>query len=344
MKIKHDIKINIAIGLNRKDTKWRNTEMMWSEFLDKISTTTRTPEKISDFISLPKSDKDRIKDNGGYVAGYLKNGRRSVQTVVNRSMIALDADFADENLINDLIMLTTYSMAIYSTHSHTPEKPRYRIIIPLSRNVTPDEYSAISRKLASQIGMEYFVNSTYEINRLMYWPSTSSDGEYIFKFKDAPILNPEEILSLYQDWTDTSLWPTSNRSETVHKNILSKQSDPLEKKGIIGAFCRTYTIENAINTYLSDIYVPLKDNRYTYTKGTTSGGLIIYDNKFAYSHHGTDPCGGKLCNAFDLVRNHLFTVSEEDNSEAESISKMRELASQDENVKLTLATDRIENA
>jgi len=34
---------------------------------------------------------------------------------------------------------------------------------------------------------------------------------------------------------------------------------------------------------------------------------VLYDNgKFLYSHHATDPCSGRLVNAFDLVRLHKF--------------------------------------
>lgn len=47
--------------------------------------------------------------------------------------------------------------------------------------------------------------------------------------------------------------------------------------------------------------------RYTYLCGGTTGGAIIYeDGKFLYSHHASDPCWGKLVNAFDLVRLHKF--------------------------------------
>lgn len=33
---------------------------------------------------------------------------------------------------------------------------------------------------------------------------------------------------------------------------------------------------------------------------------MIYEGKFAYSHHATDSVCGKLLNAFDVVRLHKF--------------------------------------
>ncbi|MBR3109310.1 MAG: hypothetical protein IKH30_19305, partial [Clostridia bacterium] len=62
-----------------------------------------------------------------------------------------------------------------------------------------------------------------------------------------------------------------------------------------------------LETLLKDKYTPTRqEDRYTYVDGTTTGGLVVYDDKFAFSHHATDPASGKLCNAFDLVRWHFF--------------------------------------
>lgn len=97
------------------------------------------------------------------------------------------------------------------------------------------------------------------------------------------------------------------------RRLAEKQGDPTAKDGIVGAFCRMYSIEDAIDAFLSDTYKKGEGGRYTYTGGSTSGGLVIYDDgKFAYSHHSTDPICGKLCNAFDLVRTHLFGKDDED--------------------------------
>src|SRR5690606_42087061 len=62
-----------------------------------------------------------------------------------------------------------------------------------------------------------------------------------------------------------------------------------------------------IEKFLADVYEPAGEGRYSYIPGTTAAGLVVYeDGKFAYSFHGSDPAGGKLLNAFDLVRVHKF--------------------------------------
>lgn len=84
-------------------------------------------------------------------------------------------------------------------------------------------------------------------------------------------------------------------------------ADPLTKLGIIGTFCRAYSMTEAIDTFLSDIYAPSStEGCYDYILGEAADGVVIYDDKFVYSHHATDPVCGKLLNAFDLVRLHKF--------------------------------------
>ena len=88
---------------------------------------------------------------------------------------------------------------------------------------------------------------------------------------------------------------------------MKPQEDPLSKKGVVGAFCRTYSIQDVMERFLAGIYTPSAvESRYDYVKGEGKAGVVVYGGKFAYSHHATDPACGRLLNAFDLVRVHLF--------------------------------------
>ena len=107
-----------------------------------------------------------------------------------------------------------------------------------------------------------------------------------------------------------------------------------------------------LENILSDRYTPAASEdwqggaaRYTFIGGSTTGGLVVYEDKYSYSHHATDPAGGQLCNAFDLVRLHRFTpgVGEIPNDQA-SRQAMREYASGDEATKRQLAEERLQQA
>ena len=351
MQVKYDRKLLIAVGRSRKSAQWQNRELTWSELLDKLSQTTRTRETSAEYAALPKGERDTIKDVGGFVGGYLKNGRRSNAGVVNRCLVCLDADYADEGLLDDLDLTFINAYALYSTHSHTAEKMRLRLIIPLARTVTPDEYAAVSRRIADDLTLTRFDPTTFEPARLMYWPSTPEDGEFVFRYNDAPFLDPDAVLATYPDWTDASLWPTTRPLEERTRAKIDKQADPLEKKGVIGAFCRAHSITDVLERILSDRYTPTEqDDRYTFIGGSTTGGLVVYDDKYAYSHHATDPAGGKLCNAFDLVRLHLFTPGgiapdgSQVGDEANSLSAMRAYAAADEATRIQMTEERLRQA
>lgn len=345
-KVQTDATLMIATGHSRKAVKWKNQEITWSEMVEKLSTTTRTRETANEYKLMPKSQRDEIKDVGGFVGGVLKEGRRKIENLANRSLITLDLDDVNtsvEDVWSSITLTYGVELCIYTTHSHMKDSPRLRLIIPINRRVYADEYQAISRRIAADIGIDLFDDTTYEPSRLMYWPSTSADGEYIFKHQKGNLLNADEVLDRYLDWKDVSLWPVSSRQSEVIKREIKKQEDPFEKKGVIGAFCRSYTIDEVIEEYLSDYYEPTKmDGRYTYKEGSTVGGLVVYDDKFAFSHHGTDPSSGLLCNAFDLVRIHLYgdldsnVRADTPITKYKSYEKMLEAAVQDDKVKINL--------
>ena len=345
--LKNDKEIWIAVGKSRSDKKWQNKEMKWSVFLRRFKEPTRTQESYKDFIKMPATEQGRIKDVGGFVGGTLEGGRRKADAVKERYLLAFDLDFATTDFLEEFDMLCLNASMIYSTHKHSPEKPRYRLIMPTSRPLTPDEYEALMRIVAKELDIMPLLDpSTFQPSRLMYWASCSQDAEYVFRYWDLPFIDPDEWLAKLPDWTDISFWPVHPDEYRVDKTKRGqKQQDPTEKKNLVGVFCRTYDVPAAISTFLADIYEPtVNEDRYTYRPGSTSGGLVIYDDgKFCYSNHGTDPASGMDLNAFDLVRVHLFG-DEDDNAKDDtpvnrmpSFKAMEDFVKEDPDCKMTMS-------
>lgn len=320
--IQHDGSIDISVGKHRKDISWKHKNVLWSELVRKLAVTHRTSETLAEYNAAKKTRQDDIKDIGGFVGGILNGGRREAKNVLSRQVVSLDVDFAGPDFWENFTLFFDCSAAMYSTHKHSPESPRLRLVLPLTREVDRTEYEAISRKIAGILDIELFDQTTFQPNRLMYWPSTSKDGEFIFKHQDGPWLDADAMLAEYKDWKDSSQWPISEKADKSFRLGMQKQGNPLEKPGVVGAFCRVYSITDAMETFLSDIYEATDDGRYTYKHGSTAAGLVVYEDKFAYSHHGTDPVSGKLCNAFDLVRIHLHGLKDLDAKENTPGSKL----------------------
>lgn len=333
--------MKIAYGNSRMEKKWKNNEISWEDFCKRVSTTQTTTETVDEYRKMSKPQQDSIKDVGGFVAGHLKAGRRKNGTVLCRSMLTLDMDHGSADILDELDMFNSHKMCIYSTHKHTPEAPRLRLIMPLTRDVSEDEYPAVARKVAQEIGMDMFDDTTYQPHRLMYWPSTSSNGEYIYRVMDGDVVDPDYYLGLYDDWHDVSTWPVSSRESEAVKKTASQQADPLTKDGVVGAFCRTYSIRDAIDKFLGDVYEPsAMEGRYDYIPADSSAGVTIIDDKFSYSFHATDPACGQLLNAFDVVRVHKFP----DDDPKKSFKAMAKFASSDEEVKLLIFKEKQESA
>lgn len=328
--------LNIAYGNSCMAKKWSNKTITWEALGERLKTTIRTSETVEEYAKMKRADREAAKDKGGFVGGQLSGGRRKRECVASRSMLTMDADASSPQFIETYVMLSPYASYVYTTHGHTPEAPRVRIIVPFTRDVSSDEYQAIARYFAAEWGIDQFDECSYRPHQLMYWPTTPANGEYIFKEVDGEPINPDAYLE-GKPWRDCSLLPTSSRESALREKTGDKKEDPLTKKGVVGAFCRAYSITDVMGEFLTDVYEEAAiPGRYQYKEADSSSGVIVYDDKFSYSFHASDPACGQLLNAFDLVRVHRYG----DEDEKKSYQMMAEYAVTLDAVKLELAKDK----
>lgn len=326
-----DVVFPVCVGPSRVSKKWENTTMTWKELATRTAKTKRTPETMEEYMAMSRDEQAKVKDVGGVVCGHLKHdktstdkqlaGRKTKENILSRSVLTFDLDecpagFNPKGLIEE--KLPGVAAIGYTTHKHMPQAPRWRVFIPLSEWITPFYYEAMARYVGSVLGMQLMDKTTFQYNRLMYWPSTSKDGEFLhFALEGLPI-SPRQLVEAHPELKRESGWPRHPDEEPAEKrsplheregeySAAGKPGAPAEKPGIIGAFCRAYPIEEAISTFLGEVYKPEGLGRYTYINGSSSGGLIIDGEGKAYSFHATDPANtGHTINAFDLVRVHKF--------------------------------------
>lgn len=351
----NDRKILISVGNHRRSVSWQAQTLLLSELYEKMRIPARSTETMQEYLNMKKSQQDDLKDVGGYVAGGLLGTRRKSSAVTGRDVLTLDLDNIPPGGTEDVLRRVEglgCGYCIYSTRKHSPAAPRLRVLLPLDRTATADEYEPLARKMAEVIGMEFADSTTFDVHRLMYWPSCCSDSEYIYTWQDKPMLSVDGLLAQYADWRDVTSWPR-HAGETNHTKLAMRQGDPLAKNGVVGAFCRAYDILGAMAAFLPGIYeaVDTMPGRYTYLGGSTTGGAVLYDeSKFLYSHHATDPCSGRLVNAFDMVRLHKFEGLDDEatpgalGNRLPSYNAMCELAVADPKVSALMAQERVEAA
>lgn len=332
-------KFIIAVGTSRKSGV-KNTALTWDEFSKRVADPVRTAETVAEYRNLPGEMKTELKDASPYIAGRCNNGRRNAENLVNRCMICLDMDHAPRDWVDGLRnseVLKDKLWIAHTTRSHTEEKPRGRMIIPLSRDVSPETYPAVARAVAAQIDIEWFDPASFRATQVMYMPSVSCDDtDFLSVSGEGDLLDPEEALKeYYDDWRDVTSWPRTSQETSELKAPGARMEDPHKKDGLIGAFCRSYTIEEAIEQFIPDVYARgSARNRWTFLGSASKSfdGAVEYEGKFLHSYHETDPCGGRSVNAYDMVRLHRFKGM----SDKSSMKEMHRLLQDDEKVQLEL--------
>jgi hypothetical protein len=272
-----------------------------------------------------------------------------------------NGDLYDGDLLAELKAGTTaisqYEFFVHSSRSHTPVKPRLRLVFILEEACSAAKYNAFARIVAEKLDdtMQTVDPVSFRLAQMMYFPSCSSDMEEHFEafLNEGIAINVDETLEEWpSDWRDISMLPTCPGEDNLRATS-EKAEDPRDKKGLIGAFCRAYDVYDVIEKFLSDIIVATdQDERFEYRDSEGVGGMVVYeDGLFIYSHHGTDPHSDLLLNAFDLLRLHKFDPDgKERNGEdaktttvtkLKSYKTMMDFIKDDENVRSQRVSERI---
>ena len=300
----------------------------------------RTKETVLEYQNGDREFKLKCKDKGGFIAGKSANNKRDATSIQSRNMITLDMDYCPPNILEilkdkqDNKKELNFPFFVYSTHSHTPEEPRLRLIIPLKSDISVEKYEPIGRAIANIIGIEYFDATTFQINRIMYFPSVSVDGDYVcevFGLEEWNTLDADDMLNRYMDYLNIAEFQKPHYISGLSIDRIKKgqiSSSKKTKYRIVNAFNTEYTITDAIDKFLTDEYVKGKHtDRYTYTDGESKDGLVILNDEYAYSHHATDPAQGRLLNAFDIVRIHKFGKQDTNSTEQQQYEKYDKMSS-----------------
>ena len=308
-------KYTLSVAGSSASLKWSTVRYTWEDFLERLNRDIRSTETMRDFDRLDRTARANLKDVGGYMAGELSGARRLKSAVLSRSMITLDVDYADSLFpVEFETRFPGVAAVIYNTRSDREKGRRFRVVIPFAEEVQDAaQYEAAARKMAELLGIDLFDPTTFQAERMMYWQSLSSDQPKVFEVFEGEPISAEYLLSLYgnnEEWRDIRNWAFKSDQEKETRAIVSKAmaQNPREKAGLVGAFCRAYSVPAAIEKYLSDVYeIAPGNDRYTYKAGHSVGGMIVFDDLFCFSYHSTDPIAdGHAYNAYDLVRVHKF--------------------------------------
>lgn len=267
--------IDLTITPSRTYKQWYPITMTW--------------EEIVEGAQEPATE----KDCGAYMAGKATSANRKDSRVEYRSMVTLDADKAEPELPARVKGLGLTAL-VHSTYSHTTDKPRYRVIIPLlGPGLTEEEYPRVARGLMEALGKEQFDSCSTTPKQLMFWPSASSPDQYEVHSYEG---EPATAQGLLQRFGGFSAPPEHKRGP---------KRNPYEIPGVVGVFNRLYDMARAVEEFNLP-YEQVGENRWHYIPAKSEGGVCVYPNGYVYSNHASDPAGGRALCMFDLVALHMF--------------------------------------
>lgn len=354
-----DIEIEATVGKSKFDKNWHTRKF---DLVELFKTTTELRvDKITEksYESLSDDERGALK-NGSAIVGstlWVNDSNRKSENIRTRTMLTFDIDepqrsgtqrtfdemFTHIQEVLKSIFDYDVFFFVYTSRNATQQKPRMRIMLPFDREIVEDnvkiknkkgelvDYTdmltsvAVSRFIASKLGIDMFDHTCHEVARLMYYPSTCSNGWFRSAVNLADILKTDDLVNAMKndgiDITDRENWPQSKHENKVLEPLIASAkgrgdgelTEQSQKPGLIGAFNTAFPPDLAIEEFLSDVYTDYTINRYTYINGSSQGGLQYYqDTELVYSRHATDPSNnGHAHNSFDLVRIHKFGDDDE---------------------------------
>ncbi|MDE2097014.1 MAG: hypothetical protein KGL39_07195 [Patescibacteria group bacterium] len=188
-------------------------------------------------------------ERGWFIPAEFDNERRHTDHFVARHAITFDFDHVTIDTWGDVLNAWDQTaFAIYTTFSHLPEAPRFRVVMPLSRPAGFDEFQAVARKVAADVGIELVARESFVPAQMMFAPTRRLGGVWHSHVNAGDWLDVDAVLAEYSDWTDVSSWPHRRDGDPVHAST-GEKVDPRDKPGIIGEFNRAFTISQAIEKF-----------------------------------------------------------------------------------------------
>ncbi len=254
----------------------------------------------------------------------ISRSERYAYNALSLSMACFDLDQDDDSYLisleeaEDMLIDLGYEHAIYTSHSSTPDAPRFRIAIPFNREVYPEEYpyvmSATVEDLDEYTGGRFsaVLDRCWknELSRCYYTPSRDPDSISAISFYNSG--NPIDVLemklrnTLYLQDAESS----SKKVKTGTKSVGAKGRS-YEMCRILGAMFRGSTEE--------EIFEKLLD----FDEKEHAGKEYFRD--FRYTKHKPKP-GENLeqtrnRNCLNFVKGHLSWLRRKVKSDFKIINK-----------------------
>jgi predicted P-loop ATPase len=206
----------------------------WKEFCRLLKAARRIGDKNGEAF-VPCEFREYIDEHGEVHKD--KVWRKSTQ-VMRRRLLVLDIEVSkdgrhppdQEEIIARLkTKLAGIRYAIYSSHSHEPGKPRYRIVLPIADNVILDEGWKVADFVAEMIEISDFLDtSKVPPNSGFYFPSAESETARHFVHT---VEEGDELDASFWD-AEIAKWEAEDKQRRLERDARLREAEERRRKRI----------------------------------------------------------------------------------------------------------------
>ena len=249
------------------------------------------------------------KEGLGWMPVETEPGPRNTECVKSISLLVLDVEAKTEKIDGVKVVvgpeppspeamcaefeLFTWHCILHTTHSHTSEHPRYRLVFDLSRPMMPNELKALGMHVAHLLGLsDCYDKGALEPARFFYLPRRPADSLELFIHKEVQgqALPVDDLLAEAQRITAVVM--------------ATPRRHGIRSGSVIDAYNAAYEPGELLE---QAGYKPHGRNRWLYPGSTTGlpGVRVLSDSNppRIYSSHAGDLLNdGHAHDAFDVFR------------------------------------------
>ena len=191
-------------------------------------------------ISYLKKARQGKKDGSGWVAAEMPDGPRKSEKVLSVSLLVFDIDNQDDTITDiDLrkkVLSSGYRAIIHSTYNHTPDNPRFRLILDISEPISPENHKALLLHVAQNLDISDCIDRVcVDSARYFFLPRCPKERlkDYIFWSSDGKQVDVSAYLDLKnisykplpitptKDMPEPSEWEENEANISKVKDFLS---------------------------------------------------------------------------------------------------------------------------
>lgn len=220
---------------SRSDTWPIGVELSWPQFVSRFELPRRLQFSAAQYAALPKKEQGEAKDGAAWIPGELGEAGGRVDANV-KQLCALVFDF-DALFVADTARLWEtfrhYKYLAHTSASHTEDKPKWRVVLPLSEPVPGDRWKPFWLGAVRYFGLRGRIAADAAAknpSRLYYLPSSLYDVEPRLRVLEGRTLDVSavDVRPPPVRPAPTLTWETSDKALTHHARVLQRMGPAVE--------------------------------------------------------------------------------------------------------------------